>query len=108
MQIFHKRPGGALIRMDEAGEGGACHRYAVTTKDMKTTFAAIDFQMGSVKKEGYNGVQDEDLLKIVIDRLQCLEAGPFSCDEYHFALGYIRKGLDCLDHRDPGPEGAGS
>jgi hypothetical protein len=63
-------------------------------------FAAVDFQNGPVGVTGsVPGCQNEDLLKIVIDRLQCFEAGPLACDHNHFALGFVQKALDCLDAR---------
>src|SRR5690242_14276853 len=81
---------------DEPGAGGDCHRYEVTGFDTSTnlssdTFAhgmkdvasclLVLFQNGPIKENGVNGITQEALLAIVIDRLRSFQAGQFSCRE---------------------------
>src|SRR6266700_4844812 len=79
--------------MDQPGAGGACHRYDITGFDASGNPVPIDvrgfslsvlpvvFQNGPIKEWGVNGVTQEALLAIVIDRLRSFQKGPFSCRE---------------------------
>ena len=86
---------------DEPGPGGACHRYDITGFDTdnnpsatapdgyKASFsrAVIVFQHGPIQEVGgVNGISQEALLAIVIDRLRSFQAGPYSCRENAIAL----------------------
>lgn len=81
-----------VFSCDEKGIGGAHHVYMVKKapepgdKKNGDVMAMILFQKGALKVEGLNGIFIEDLLAIVIDRLQCFQAGDFRCDENEFAL----------------------
>lgn len=93
--------------LDEPGQGGACHRYHVDwLTDIAhdpTTVAVnsldIHFQEGPVKEFGVNGVTQEALLAIVIDRLRSFQAGPFSCRENEIALTHCEDALMWLQRR---------
>jgi len=89
---------------DEPGEGGACHEYylspAVTSADeIAGRFGNIRFQNGPIKENGVNGCHQEDLLAIVIDRLEHFQAGEFKCRENALALTKIQEGLLWLQSR---------
>ena len=83
--------------MDEPGAGGACHRYLVTKDHVALCF--VKFQEGPIKEFGVTGCQNEDLLSIVIDRLQCFQDGEWACDENERALKKIEEGLAWLRYR---------
>jgi len=83
--------------MDEPGAGGAPHRYLVSKDQVSLCF--VKFQEGPIGKFGVTGCQNEDLLSIVIDRLECFQAGPYACEENERALGKIREGLGWLRYR---------
>jgi len=93
--------------MDQPGEGGASHVYEIQSTfdpdDPPITacrmFAKINFQQGPIREAGLNGCFIEDLLKIVIDRLECFQKGLFRCDENDWALSICYDALRCLDHR---------
>lgn len=73
--------------LDEPGAGGACHQYAVTDGDLpERVNCVINFQNGPIGEAGVNGVTQEALLAIVIDRLRSFQAGPFVCRENALAL----------------------
>ncbi len=61
--------------------------------------AEINFQNGPVGEVGANGCSNEDLLAIVIDRLECLDAGKFPCEENKSALSHARLALTRLNDR---------
>lgn len=89
-----------VIVVDEPGEGNACHDYLVgNAKCDGIIYAKARFQKGPIKENGVNGCHQEDLLAIVIDRLQCFQAGEYACDDNQEALEHIEKAMECLNRR---------
>ena len=97
---------------DEPGQGGANHAYAIygfhTTGNASAghspfgkdgTCLPILFQNGPIKELGVNGVTQEVLLAIVIDRLRSFQAGPFSCRDNAVALTHCEDALMWLQRR---------
>lgn len=95
--------------VDAPGAGGANHKYNIgwrgpeegdpsgtVTRDHR---AFIDFQNGPIKEFGVNGVTNEVLLAIVIDRLRAFQAGPFKCVENELALQKVEDALWQLQER---------
>lgn len=82
---------------DEPGQGGANHEYAILlpARDPKT----ISFQNGPIKEHGFNGVTQEALLAVVIDRLRSFQAGPYKCRENAIALTHCEDALMWLQKR---------
>lgn len=94
----------SVIVLDEPGQGNACHEYIVgftNSREIynKIPFAKVSFQNGPIIENGVNGCHQEDLLAIVIDRLQCFQAGEFACDDNQEAMEHIEKALKCLNRR---------
>lgn len=97
--------------MDEPGAGGANHQYQIqqpanpangpapeeATSLSDLTF--IGFQNGPIKEVGVNGVTQEALLAIVIDRLRSFQAGPFACHDNAIALRHTEAALNQLQKR---------
>jgi hypothetical protein len=100
---------------DLPGPGGACHVYHISPADnskeiMAGKFGGVFFQCGPIKENGVNGCHNEDLIAIVIDRLQHFQAGPYKCRENALALTKLEEALHWLNHRtqarvDRGVEG---
>lgn len=91
-----------VICLDEPTHGGACHEYRVEPtefKTHKTTLAEASFQKGPVKENGVNGCHNEDLIAIVIDRMQHFQAGEYSCRENAIALTKLEEALMWLRKR---------
>ena len=95
-----------VVCLDDPGAGGACHVYEVRRSEVPEdsvnphhVFGQIHFQEGSIKEAGVNGLHQEDLLVIVIDRLQHFQRGPFACRENALALTKIEEALHWLNHR---------
>ncbi len=84
---------------DEPGPGGACHHYGIVGVGEHFTLLSIDFQEGPVCETGVNGITNESLLAIVIDRLEGFQRGPMPCDENRIALFHARKALESLHDR---------
>ena len=89
--------------MDEPGQGGACHKYRISLFDTDghslDTETHINFQNGPIKEAGVNGISQEALLAIVIDRLKSFQAGPFASEDNAKALGHTQAALAWLQKR---------
>lgn len=91
--------------IDEPGPGGANHHYLVLPVNQLIDMAesgetgliegscSVCFQKGPVLEAGINGIHNEDLIAIVIDRLQGFQKGAYECRENQMALGKLE---DCL------------
>lgn len=95
-----------VLGSEHAGPGGARHEYVVVPADADLDdeagvpcFADISFQKGPVKENGVNGCHTEDLLGIVLDRLEGFQRGDFACTENELAVQYIRSAKACLNQR---------
>lgn len=102
---------------DEPGAGGANHRYEISGFGTDEAFSGDDkrliilFQNGTIPENGVNGVTQEALLAIVIDRLRSFQAGKFACRENALAVTKLEEAMHWLQHRtrsriDRGVEGA--
>lgn len=76
--------------LDEPGAGGACHEYAMTIPPDDPNFPTpvwrLSFQNGPIAEVGVNGITQEALIAICIDRLRSFQAGPYACRENALAL----------------------
>lgn len=82
---------------DEPGAGGANHLYAI--KNGPDFLCSVRFQNGPIKEHGVNGITQEALLAIVIDRLRSFQAGQFACEENALALDKCEEALNYLQVR---------
>lgn len=89
-----------VVCKDEPGAGGACHEYEVNSVlEKREFFARVSFQNGPIKENGVNGCHQEDLLAIVIDRLQGFQAGEYACRENAIALTKLEEAMMWLNKR---------
>jgi hypothetical protein len=89
-----------VLATDVPGQGNACHEYVVTGKDATGPYAVINFQNGAILESGgVNGCHNEDLIAIVIDRLQGFQSSEFSCRENALAITKLEEALHWLHHR---------
>ena len=100
-----------IVATDEPGAGGAHHDYAITFTDPKVGYerspmserhgknCVISFQNGPIAEAGVNGISNEALLAIVIDRLECFQKGQYGCRENALALTKIQEAMHWLHHR---------
>jgi hypothetical protein len=95
---------------DEPSFGGACHEYyigkAITRGQSLREpdvpageFGHVFFQKGPIRENGVNGCHHEDIIAIVIDRLQSFQAGDFKCRENALAITKLEEALHWLNHR---------
>lgn len=90
-----------IVVTDEPGPGGANHHYVLTLIGNGIAICPVElhFQKGGVKEAGLNGISDEALLAVNIDRLRGFQAGPFSCRENAIALTHLETALLWLQKR---------
>jgi len=102
----------AITVEDQPGAGGANHLYRITGYDKGSNKSCdsappgrpddateILFQNGPIAEVGVNGITQEALLAIVIDRLRSFQSGPYMCRENAIALTHIETGLMWLNQR---------
>lgn len=102
-----------ILVHDDPGAGGASHLYTITGFDSKNNpsdrqkqwgvpadrYAMLLFQNGPINEVGVNGITQEALLAIIIDRLQCFQNGPYVCRENAMALAKLEEAQHWLHHR---------
>lgn len=96
--------------LDEPGIGGGCHEYEIVLSvphpnndglmdAFDETSTKIKFQKGAIHEAGINGITNEALLAIVIDRLDGFANGPFSNAQTMHALNHCRLAVEALEER---------
>lgn len=86
--------------VDDPGAGGANHHYIIHGRGGRgMAYTPIAFQNGTLKDRGVNGVTNESLLAIVMDRLEGFQKGQFACAENATALAAVKTALDTLKLR---------
>lgn len=104
-----------LVRIEhwqQTPPGQACNKYLLMVNQLGQwqTVLHLNFQNGShvVKgspKDGVpdrympNGITNEALLAILIDRLEAYQAGNCKCQDNEIALGHLKAALNALQHR---------
>lgn len=85
---------------------GAPHHFHVRDKE-GNVLQHIDFQCGPILEKGLNGVMNEDVLVMVLSRLQHFQQTDFSCKENAMAITKIEEALLWLRKRTMGRENRG-
>lgn len=93
-----------VLSMDARGAGNACHVYRIETVPQTSECAIalmgqIKLQNGPIQDNGVNGCMNEDLMAIVIDRLQSFQTSGFGCRENAIALTKMEEALMWLNKR---------
>lgn len=94
-----------IIAGDPPGTGGAHHRYEIAGMNMHANPSRLVhdpaphkqvllFQNGLVQEAGVNGLTDEALLAIVVDRQRCFQLGPYACPRGGRVLALLEAALD--------------
>ena len=86
----------SVCALDEPGSGGASHRYCARGWG-GTVY--LDFQNGPIGEAGPNGLTQEVLIAICIDRLEGFQSGEYACEENGVALRHLESALSVLKRR---------
>jgi hypothetical protein len=102
---------------EERSNFNAPHNFLVVKSDAeivegcypqaKDVVGAVHFQEGPIKEAGVNGVCNEDLIAMVIARLESFNRSEFSCRENSMAITKLEEGLLWLRKRTMGREQRG-
>ena len=87
----------------------APHHFMVTKTEkneegQRELLSDIYFQCGPIKEHGVNGVNNEDLIAMVIMRLQCFQNSDYNCRENALAITKLEEALLWLRARTMGRE----
>lgn len=77
--------------------GEASHRYTIVFDEVN--IFPLDFQHGPIGEDGLNGITNETLLAIVIDRLVGFQTGKLAHPHNDVALSHCRHALHALQSR---------
>ena len=88
--------------LDVRNDDGANHKYSIAvvvnavapdgTRQVIES-CILNFQNGGLREVGPNGITDQALLAIVLDRLRGFQSGPFSCRENAIAITKLEEAL---------------
>lgn len=99
-EVWHEEP--------EEMKFNAPHHFQVRPSgDSLEILTEVDFQEGPCKECGVNGVGNEDLIVMVITRLEHFQKSGFSCRENAVAITKLEEALLWLRKRTMGREKKG-
>jgi hypothetical protein len=90
----------------DPNNGNASHEYSIGIGSPGTDLI-ISFQHGPIAEVGVNGITNEVLLAIVIDRLEGFQSSKYACLENESALECARTALLHLESRTKAREARG-
>lgn len=85
----------------------APHLFQVRDAENESLLLTVHFQEGPIKEAGVNGVMNEDLIAMVISRLEHFNQSQFSCRENEMAINKLEESLLWLRKRTIGRENRG-
>ena len=95
----------SLHAVDGPGPGGASHHYQIVGFGgfgQAQAMVELHFQNGPILEKGINGITNEVLLAVVIDRLRGFQDGKYACEENKAALDCLWDALQHLNRRTKG------
>lgn len=90
----HNEP---VVALDKPGIGNASHTYL-----LKVGMGArlIAFQNGAIDEVGdVNGISNEQLLAVLIDRIRGFQSGPYACESNQVALVHLEGAMKAFHDR---------
>jgi hypothetical protein len=85
----------------------APHTFKVESVEDKKELCTVHFQEGPIKECGVNGVCNEDLIAMVIRRIEGFQHSEFACEENEMALHKLQESLMWLRKRTADREARG-
>lgn len=90
------------VMVEEDYKYNAPHRFEVRRVADDAIVGEIHFQEGPIFDCGVNGVNNEDLINMVIERLECFQRSPYACRENAIAITKLEEALLWLRKRTEG------
>lgn len=102
------------VYQEEDFKFNAPHHFQVRTqrgvpngKPVQELIQCVNFQEGPIKENGVNGVNNEDLIAMVISRLEHFQDSDFRCRENAVAITKLQESLMWLRKRTMDREARG-
>lgn len=90
------------VMVEENYKYNAPHSFEVRRVEDDALVCKIHFQEGPVHECGSNGVGNEDLINMVVERLECFQKSEFACRENAIAITKLEEALLWLRKRTEG------
>lgn len=87
------------VMVEEEYKYDAPHNFEVRRVEDDALVCSIHFQEGPVLECGSNGVGNEDLINMVVERLEGFQRGKFACRENAIAITKLEEALLWLRKR---------
>lgn len=87
------------VMVEEDFKYNAPHNFEVRRVEDDKLVCAIHFQEGPIKECGVNGVNNEDLINMVIERLEHFQRSEYACRENAIAITKLEEALLWLRKR---------
>lgn len=95
------------VLVEEEYTYNAPNHFAIEAQEDGKLLCEINFQEGPIRECGVNGIHNEDLLNIVLERLSGFQKSKFRCRENAVAITKIEEALMWLRKRTDGREHRG-
>ena len=99
-EVYHEEP-------TEMKYNAPHHFMVCTAETPEAVLAQINFQEGPIKESGVNGVCNEDLIAMVITRLEHFQKSQFACRDNAVAITKLEEALLWLRKRTMARENRG-
>lgn len=96
-----------VLSDDYIGPGKGHHHYLIVKKEDQSPLQMLNFQDGPIGETGINGIMDENLITIIIDRLQGFQSGSYSSRYNAIAITKLEEALMWLQKRTRDRESRG-
>lgn len=95
------------VLVEEECAHHAPNHFIIRAQEDGRMLCEIRFQEGPIRESGVNGIHNEDLLNIVLERLSGFQQSKFRCRENAVAITKIEEALMWLRKRTDGRERRG-
>ena len=95
------------VSHEENVKFNAPHHFIVSSVLSGEIVTKVDFQEGPIKERGVNGACNEDVISMVIARLEGFQKSEFACRENALAITKLEEALLWLRKRTMGRENRG-
>ena len=91
-----------IIAGNESGDGTnpTNHDFKIYRSTDDKLMEDIHFQQGPISEEGVNGILNEDLMMILIDRVESFQRSKLRCRENEIALQHLHEALFWFNMRN--------
>lgn len=87
------------LTCEDAWKFNAPHHFNVLNSNTGELIETVNFQEGPIKEYGINGVNNEDLIIMVLTRLEAFQHSDYNCPENAEAITALEEALTSLRSR---------